>query len=163
MAPLQENEQRWVAPSQPVLLLAGQLPEPVQPHWPPKVSALQTSPARPAAFSTAHATQAAPLSPQAASSCPAAHWPESQQPPLHGWVALQTMVHVCIIASQAERSGHWAALWQPQVPPTQSCPRLTIEQSAQAPPVLPHAVGEPPATQVLPRQQPPLQGVFASQ
>lgn len=70
-----------------------------------------------------------------------------QQAPEQGWVALQVVTQVWVVASQAE-PGQSPAPLQPQPLVPQIAPRLLVEQSTQAPPETPQALTVVPSMQV---------------
>jgi hypothetical protein len=108
--------------------------------------------------------QTSPIEPQAVVDVPVKHTPPEawlQQPWLHGWLALQALVQVCVPRSQALCTGQSLVWVQPQAPVTQAWPLLLLLQSRQALPALPQLAGTVPALQVPLRQQPPLHGCEA--
>jgi hypothetical protein len=86
----------------------------------------------------------------------------SQHPPLHGWLALQVVVHAFDVGSQAWPTGQSAAELQPQacVLATQPWPPLDEVQSTHAAPGGPHADGDVPGWHMPLTQQAPWQGML---
>jgi len=108
-----------------------------------------------------HALQLSPSAPHTEFSVPGTHTPPEQQPRLHGWFWLQTLVQTFFATSHANSVGHSAEVVQPHTPPMQRRPRLDIRQSEQMP-LVPHALFWSPTRQVPPlafEQQPPLHGL----
>jgi len=100
-------------------------------------------------------TQAPPGAPQAFDEPPASQLPVTmppgteQQPPLQENEALQLSVHICMLVSQAVRSGQSAVVLQPQVwAGVQTWPRAAREQSKQMLPSRPQAALSVPGRQV---------------
>jgi hypothetical protein len=98
--------------------------------------------------------------PHAGATVPVAQVPPLQHPPLHVWVASQTVVHTPPL--QAVFAGQSAELVHPQLPVGQTWPLGFAAQLAHAAPVVPHAGATVPGAQVPPLQHPPLQGCVAS-
>jgi hypothetical protein len=132
----------------------GQSPGPLQPQAPPPVAVRHTRPR----LDEVQSTQAAPPPPQFIRSVPAAQVPLLQQPPLHGWLALHTVVQVCELKSQAWLTGQSVCTLHAQPPLTQAWPLVLALQSMQALPVVPQVVPPRPVLQVPLLQQPPLHG-----
>jgi hypothetical protein len=142
--------------------VAGQSAMEVHPHCPPPVTAMQTSPAVPAANSAGQSEQVPPSLPHVASAVPATQVPLSQQPPLQVWVAVQVVVQVLVVVSQALPAGQSAAVLQPQAPlARQAVPSAWLVQSPQTTwPVSAQRAVVSPGSQVplvAAEQQPPLQ------
>jgi hypothetical protein len=121
----------------------------LQPHAP----AMHTAPALPP-----HATHAPPDEPQIALAVPGAQLPALQQPPLHGWVTEQLVVHTCAPTSHERPGAQSVATLQPQLPPMHAWPKLALEQSTHALPTGPQAVAAVPGWQPPLWQQPFVHG-----
>jgi hypothetical protein len=139
----QDVVQVCVVPSQ--ALPVGQSALVAQPQWPPPVAATHWLPM----LEPAHGTHALPSSPQAATPVPPMQVPFWQQPPAHGAVGPQVVVHCPPL--QACPAGQSAATLQPQVPPTQAWPALLLVQSAHTP--TPHALDAIGCTHTFETQQ----------
>ena len=114
------------------------------------------------------AVHARPFAPQAPLLVPATQVVPPQQPPLQAvcWLSPQVVSQVFVIVLQALPEGQSVAVVQPHKPDRQAEPALPgAVQSAHTTPLAPQAVWAVPITQVFAptEQQPPLQGVFASQ
>jgi hypothetical protein len=158
----QAKVQRPVVVSQDVAL-AGQWVVLVHPHCPPPDTATQRLPAVPAANSAGQSEQAPPSVPHVAAAVPGTQLPLSQQPPLQVWVALQEMVQVLLVVSQALPAGQSAAVLQPQAPlARQTVPLALLTQLPQTVwPVSAQRAEVSPGSQVpavVAEQQPPLHG-----
>jgi hypothetical protein len=97
---LQDRRQRWAVVSQLTAVL-GQFVLELHPHCPPPEIATQMFPAVPAVNSAGQSEQAPPLLPHAALAVPTTQVPLWQQPVLQVWVALQVVVHLLVLVSQA--------------------------------------------------------------
>jgi hypothetical protein len=79
----------------------------------------------------------------------ASQQPVGQVVPLHEPQVWLATLHSCPV-------GQSLVLLQPQTPLRQRWPMALVEQSTQAPPVVPQAVGASPLAQAEPEQQPPV-------
>jgi hypothetical protein len=108
-----------------------------------------------------------PLAPHAFAVPPAWQVVPSQQPVEQSWVAEQAVVHACITGSHECCAGQSAAELQPHAPPpvtaTHAEPSALPAQLTHKPPCAPQAIGEVPAPQLPPPQQPPAHGDDAEQ
>jgi hypothetical protein len=102
----------------------------------------------------AQATQALPAEPQLAAD-EVWHMPLLSQQPLGQVVALHEP-QVWLAALHSWPAGQSAPLLQPQTPLRQTWPTALVEQSRQAPPVVPQALLPLPAAQLPLPQQPPV-------
>ena len=160
---LQANTQSLVVLLQE-LAVFGQSLMLLQPHCPPPVTAMQESPAVPAANRVAQLAQSPPLFPQVPSAVPALQVPlvaAVQQPSLQGWVELQLVVHWCVVVLQAVPLGQSLTLLQPHAPlARQAVPAALPTQLPQTPwPVSAHIAWVFPGWHVpaeAAEQQPPL-------
>jgi hypothetical protein len=128
---------------------------PLHPQVPPVGLPTHTWPS----LETLQGAQTPPSLPQAEAAKPVTHTPASasvQQPFLHGWLALQALVHWWVLTSQAVLSGQSEVVAQPQVPATQAWPAGALEQSRQVLPAAPQAATAVPEPHTPPWQQPPL-------
>jgi hypothetical protein len=133
----------------------GQSPGSVQPHAPP----MQLCP-----FALEVQSRQLPLAPHALGVLPG--WqvpPEPQQPPAHGCVGPQKVVHLCAPTSHEPPGGQSPPELQPQLPAMHTLPRLDFEQSWQVLPSAPQVVSELPKVQVPLAQQPPLHNTVGVQ
>ena len=74
-----------------------------------------------------------PVFPQAPSESPVWQLLVEQQPPLQSWVALQALVHACVVVLHAMNVGQSVATLQPHVVlPTQMWPAAFPAQFTQA-------------------------------
>jgi hypothetical protein len=117
----------------------------LQPQKPPLAFVMHTPPI---ALPT-HEAHSIPAAPHAAIVVPLAQMPPEQQPPLHGCVAEQLGVQLCVARLHAWPDGQSLGPLQPHAPARHACPAGALVQSTQLPPDGPHAAG------VLPGRQPP--------
>jgi hypothetical protein len=106
-------------------------------------------------------THAAPLSPHAPVALPVTQVLPEQQPPLHGEVIEQLVVHLPPL--HAVPVGQSASVAQPHAPATQAWPIAFALQSTHCDWAAPHAVGNVPGAQVPFAQHAPLHGCTAEQ
>jgi hypothetical protein len=59
----------------------------------------------------------APAAPQVVVPVPAWHSPPEQHAPLHGWVALQLVLHECVLVLHEAPDAQSVPVLQPQIPP----------------------------------------------
>ena len=152
--PLQGSPEEHVVPHIPVDVSqassVGQSVAIAQPQSPVDRQALPDEPPR-------QKPQVPPSIPQARGDVPAAHMPELQQPPLHGWLPEHVLVHTPLLVSHASSAGQSVAMAQPHVPlERHAVPELPPAHEVQVPPAAPHAVCAVPGAHVPALQQPPL-------
>jgi hypothetical protein len=98
--------------------------------------------------SPGHGLHTAPDEPHAPVEVPATQLPPvaaEQQPPLHAWVVLHAVVHLCIVVSHAWLAGQSAALLQPHEPDGKHALPLALPvQGWQTLPTAPHAACDVP-------------------
>jgi hypothetical protein len=147
----------WVTESHALLL--GQSAAVLQPHAPPPLVATHAPPSG----LPLHIAHAPPCAPHAPAMVPATHVVPLQQPPLHGWLALQVVTQ--LFAGEHELPiGQSLVTLQPHCcEPRHTWPALLALQSTHAPPAAPHAPVEVPAAHMPLEQQLPLHGCDAEQ
>jgi hypothetical protein len=131
----------------------GQSAAELQPHAPPPGTALHKEPM----LLPLQAAQAPPVEPHELTDVPGSQVPPLQQPPWHGCVDEQVVVHWCAVVSHAWPTGQSLALEQPHTPARQAWPTALMLQSLHEAPLAPQVFAAAPALQVVPAQHPPLQ------